>query len=590
MASPSPLLDTGQEMTKSRLNESEMDITDILLNLTHQQQTPQQTQHTLSIQESLPRNNQETLADNLNGCKSDILDTPSLLILDQESTTRDLVLKPFWKESLKDISNMLWLPTKIDSPDLDLISSHGSSVNLEHNLQLWKTKQPLKTQPMSLLKTSWKSLQSFPPAIMEDGSILCTKKLRLFPNKKQSKLFNKCFKAHRFCYNNAVKEINNRYDKKKNELNEHVGCCHENCASEKFKNGWFCEKHAKSKVKWDMNVTLPSVRNATMQTDSELPDGSWLKDVPFDTRGHGVQDAVSAYKTCMTHKINGNIKNFHLSYKSMKDPSQIFWLSKKAIKQSDKGVIQIFKQRLKTKSRLRFKTKDKVWLQSNKIDNDAKIQREGNGQFYLIVNFKRRVEETTKTAIVASLDPGTRTFQTMYSECGIIGKFGEATSLKIKALHAKIDHLRSVRTKLKKRAKRNIRYRELKTTKKLRDVVSNLHNQTASYLSKNYEKVLLPEFGTSKLVTNANLAPSVKREMLSYRFYQFKTKLQHLCTLSGSKLIIVDESYTTRTCTRCGVINNNVGGAKVFRCCNKSCNLSVDRDINGARNILLKRL
>ena len=191
---------------------------------------------------------------------------------------------------------------------------------------------------------------------------------------------------------------------------------------------------------------------------------------------------------------------------------------------------------------------------------------------------------------MASLDPGTRTFQTMYSEGGIICKFGHAASLQIKALHAKIDHLRSVRTKVSKLTKRNIRYRELQTYKKLHDVVSNLHNQTASYLSKNYEKVLLPEFGTSNLVTNAILASSVKREMMSYRFYQFKTKLHHLCNLSGSELTIVCEAYTTRTCTKCGVINNNVRGAKVFVCCTPDCRFEIDRDISGSRNILLKRL
>jgi len=338
-----------------------------------------------------------------------------------------------------------------------------------------------------------------------------------------------------------------------------------------------------------MNISLPSVRNATMQTDKQLPEGSWLRCIPFDTRGHGVQDAVSAYKTCVTNKAKGNISQFKLKFKNVRDPSQIFWINKKALIQNEADV-KIFKQRLKTKSKLRFTKRDKAWLKKHVLNNDAKIQREGSGQFYLIVNFERKAVVTPKVSIVAALDPGVRTFQTMYSEDGIIGKFGEATSLKIKYLHSKIDHLRSIRTKACGKTKTNIRYRELRTSKTLRDVVTNLHNQTASYLSKNYEKVLLPEFGTSKLVTNANLASSVKREMMSYRFYQFKTKLHHLCHLSGSELSIVCEAYTTRTCTKCGVINNKVGGAKVFVCHNPLCGIIVDRDINGARNILLKRL
>jgi predicted site-specific integrase-resolvase len=37
-------------------------------------------------------------------------------------------------------------------------------------------------------------------------------KIRFFPNTKQKILFNKCFQAHRFFYNKAINEINNRYN------------------------------------------------------------------------------------------------------------------------------------------------------------------------------------------------------------------------------------------------------------------------------------------------------------------------------------------------------------------------------------------
>ena len=47
----------------------------------------------------------------------------------------------------------------------------------------------------------------------------------------------------------------------------------------------------------------------------------------------------------------------------------------------------------------------------------------------------------------------------------------------------------------------------------------------------------------------------------------------------------VNESYTSKTCTHCGCIND-VGSSKVYSC--KSCNLVIDRDVNGARNIFIK--
>ena len=51
-------------------------------------------------------------------------------------------------------------------------------------------------------------------------------------------------------------------------------------------------------------------------------------------------------------------------------------------------------------------------------------------------------------------------------------------------------------------------------------------------------------------------------------------------------MFIIDctEEYT-KTCTRCGIINNN---SEVFKCPN--CNLEIDRDINGARMYFTMKL
>ena len=48
----------------------------------------------------------------------------------------------------------------------------------------------------------------------------------------------------------------------------------------------------------------------------------------------------------------------------------------------------------------------------------------------------------------------------------------------------------------------------------------------------------------------------------------------------------INESFTSKTCTRCGNIKNNLGANKHYNC--KNCLLKIDRDVNGARNILLK--
>jgi putative transposase len=62
----------------------------------------------------------------------------------------------------------------------------------------------------------------------------------------------------------------------------------------------------------------------------------------------------------------------------------------------------------------------------------------------------------------------------------------------------------------------------------------------------------------------------------------------HICSTwlgGGVQVVEVTEEYTSKTCTKCGRINQKLGGSKVFRC---GCGMVLDRDFNGARNILLK--
>lgn len=52
--------------------------------------------------------------------------------------------------------------------------------------------------------------------------------------------------------------------------------------------------------------------------------------------------------------------------------------------------------------------------------------------------------------------------------------------------------------------------------------------------------------------------------------------------------MVTHEGYTSRLCSKCGWDNKKLGGAHVFDC--KQCKLSIGRDVNGARNILIKSL
>ena len=81
--------------------------------------------------------------------------------------------------------------------------------------------------------------------------------------------------------------------------------------------------------------------------------------------------------------------------------------------------------------------------------------------------------------------------------------------------------------------------------------------------------------------------------MLSWSHYKFRRLINKCELFSDYKVIECDESNTCKTCGLCGVINDKLGGNKVFKCKQENYqqkSISSGRDIHATRNILLRYL
>ena len=68
--------------------------------------------------------------------------------------------------------------------------------------------------------------------------------------------------------------------------------------------------------------------------------------------------------------------------------------------------------------------------------------------------------------------------------------------------------------------------------------------------------------------------------------YQFRKKLENKCEEYKCRYLEVNEYFTSKTCTNCGHIKEDLGSNKIYNC--EICHITIDRDVNGARNILIK--
>ncbi len=126
---------------------------------------------------------------------------------------------------------------------------------------------------------------------------------------------------------------------------------------------------------------------------------------------------------------------------------------------------------------------------------------------------------------------------------------------------------------------------------KIKNLVSNLHNQLALLLCKNHQVILIPIFDSKTKIEkgNRNIGKSTVRMIQSFRHYDFRLRLKDVSKrFDWCHVVETREPYTSKTCGNCGFINDKLGSKKKFEC--SQCHYCADRDANGARNILLRYL
>lgn len=76
------------------------------------------------------------------------------------------------------------------------------------------------------------------------------------------------------------------------------------------------------------------------------------------------------------------------------------------------------------------------------------------------------------------------------------------------------------------------------------------------------------------------------RDILTLSHGKFNERIEEYAKRTKTNILRVTEEYTSKTCGRCGFIDHDLDCKKVYNC--SICGYKEDRDINGARNILIK--
>ena len=193
---------------------------------------------------------------------------------------------------------------------------------------------------------------------------------------------------------------------------------------------------------------------------------------------------------------------------------------------------------------------------------------------------KKEVKEEVKEKKEnISCDPGIRTLLSGITEDTIVEIGNNLQTIMNKYLN-RIDEIKNNK-EIPNRIKRKV---EKICNNKMRNIIDEVHWKTINYLVSNYKTIFIGNMSTKSIISNLNvvqLSPIIKKMAQLIRLNEFKQRLKYKCAVHNVNFKETNEKYTTKMCSHCGNIKENVGSAKVYNCDN--CGLCIGRDFQSAR-------
>ncbi len=306
--------------------------------------------------------------------------------------------------------------------------------------------------------------------------------------------------------------------------------------------------------------------------DSKI-SGSYLKDCKELTalkKEHAwLFDASISSKNRTLRSLNEAYKNFYSkrakfpSFKTKKR-NQSFSLSSPDIKfKQNKVCFPRFAEGIKFNRKLPPYTKI----------NSITIKQTPSGKYYAVLNVKSKTVLLKKTRKKIGIDLGIKDFAVL-SNGERIKPLQQSKKLKRAQQHLSRKLKGSNRFE-KQRQKTALVHEKIANSRK------NFLHQVSKHVVINYDFIAIETLVVRNMVKN----PTLARVISEASWGEFIRQLEYKASWYGKELVKVGRFYpSTKTCNSCGIINQTLTLKERNWVCD--CGVSLDRDINAAKNIL----
>lgn len=473
----------------------------------------------------------------------------------------DKNLIPFWNKKIELLSNEIFMP-----------SYENIKTDLRYNLKFNKNKWFESDFCISTNKEN-KNISYIPNKDNFEEASIITRKISFYPNKEQKYVLKSLFGIYRYFYNRTIQFLNN-YKKSKS---------------------FYLVKHMDIKSKKDFDIPDKNIYSLyTLRKYIKCNYPEWMNKIKLPSHGIdcAISEAVKNITTCFNVKKKNN-KSFKMTYKSKKDIIQTMNIEKTSLSINKNTIFAgmkvdeeyIFKNGINLKEKI-----SKFDYCDSSLSYDIRLNK-----FYLNLSHKVKNKENNNNKVCA-IDPGIKNFLTIYDESSA-AKIGINCGKTMNKLNTEIDIIKShiyskkyiindKEENINANRRRNLKKALRRKIIKLENIRNELHNQSINYLTNKYSRIILSPFESQKI--DKILSSPQTRILKSLSYYKFKERLKEKAKRVNVKVDIREEYYTSITCTKCGNIDYNLGNKDKYKC--KECNIHLERDYNGARNILLRNI
>lgn len=347
-----------------------------------------------------------------------------------------------------------------------------------------------------------------------------------------------------------------------------------------FKKWYFDYKYSYNKSIWMINESTSFYSKLDLKNiivpesaSSRIP---WVLETPKDIRAEACFEASKNLDVCISNLKNKHINYFKLWYKTKRkmQNSYCFGLPGSSIKVNHSKSITIYPTYTNSQEIFLSEKLSEYVIDSTKhLKSSHKIYFNGK-DFYLLLSFEKPLINIKRQKVVA-IDLGVRKMATSWSCNGDSYNFGNRKTIQIKDLLLKKSYYQKYGN-IKEMNKIEVR---------LKNLQKQLHHSTSTFLCKRYRNIIIPKLNVKSLVEKSN-SKEYNKAMLRLSLCEFIEHLKAKGEIYNTRIITdsdgVHERYSSRLCSRCKFINPK-SGDEIKKCTN--CNLEIDRDINGAKNI-----